>query len=139
MNHSNKHSEISIVLSGSAGQGVQTVESALFSVLKSEGYYVFASKEYMSRVRGGSNSTEVRIGTKRPLAFAQSIDILLPFDNAALKHLAPRITKDTLVLADTRVVKKVLGMRVVDVPLLATAEDLKQEHVCNMLLIFLIR
>lgn len=121
MNHS--HSEISLVLGGSAGQGVQTVEAALFSVLKSEGYHVFASKEYMSRVRGGSNSTEIRIGTKRPRAFAQSIDILLPFDEAALRHLIPRITKDTLVLADTRVVKNISGMRVVDVPLVATAEE----------------
>lgn len=117
------HSEISIVLCGSAGQGVQTVESALFSVLKSEGYHIFASKEYMSRVRGGSNSTEIRIGTKRPLAFARAIDILLPFDRAALEHLAPRITKDTLILADTRSVKKISGMRMVDVPFVAMAEE----------------
>lgn len=124
MNPSSRtHSEISIVLGGSAGQGVQTVETALFSVLKSAGYQVFASKEYMSRVRGGSNSTEIRIGTKRPIAFAQTIDILLPFDSAALSHLAPRVTKDTLVLADTRTVKGIPGIRIVDVPLVSTAED----------------
>ena len=69
------YNEISIVLAGAAGKGVQTVEGILLSVLKSEGYPVFASKEYMSRVRGGSNSTEIRIGSKKLRAYTRSIDI----------------------------------------------------------------
>lgn len=95
--------EFSIVLGGAAGKGVQTVEGILLSVLKSEGYLVFASKEYMSRVRGGSNSTEIRIGSKRPLAFLREMTLCFPFDRAALSHLRSRISPSTLVLADPRV------------------------------------
>jgi 2-oxoglutarate ferredoxin oxidoreductase subunit alpha len=43
---------VSIVLAGEAGQGIQTVEYILTRVLKLSGYNVFASKEYMSRIRG---------------------------------------------------------------------------------------
>ena len=60
--------DISLVLGGAAGQGVQTVEALLVSVLKREGYRVFACKEYISRIRGGSNSTEIRITDTRPAA-----------------------------------------------------------------------
>ncbi len=51
----NKHKQehdVSIVLCGGAGQGIQTVEQLLTQALKLSGYHVFATKEYMSRVRG---------------------------------------------------------------------------------------
>jgi len=44
--------ELAIVLAGEAGQGIQTIETLLTGLLKSGGYHVFATKEYMSRVRG---------------------------------------------------------------------------------------
>jgi len=47
--------ELTIVLAGEAGQGIQTIEVLLTGLLKSGGYHIFATKEYMSRVRGGMN------------------------------------------------------------------------------------
>ena len=58
----NSHS-VSIVLCGQAGQGIQTVEHLLTRIFKLAGYNVFATKEYMSRIRGGMNSTSLRIGS----------------------------------------------------------------------------
>ena len=49
-----KISEVSIVLSGAAGQGIQAVEHILTRVAKGSGFHIFATKEYMSRVRGGN-------------------------------------------------------------------------------------
>ncbi|WP_212505791.1 2-oxoacid:acceptor oxidoreductase family protein [Anaerotalea alkaliphila] len=51
---------LSIVLSGEAGQGVQTIEAFLMEAI-SHRYHVFSTKEVMSRVRGGNNSVEIRI------------------------------------------------------------------------------
>ena len=51
--------DVSIVLCGEAGQGIQTVETILVKAIKKSGYNVFSTKEYMSRVRGGENSTEI--------------------------------------------------------------------------------
>ena len=67
--------DISIVICGEAGQGIQTVEKLLTGIFKAAGYNVFATKEYMSRIRGGSNSTELRITSSKVSAFVDKIDL----------------------------------------------------------------
>ncbi len=56
--------EVSIVLCGEAGQGINTIELILVNILKKAGYNIFATKEYMSRIRGGSNSSIIRVSKK---------------------------------------------------------------------------
>jgi 2-oxoglutarate/2-oxoacid ferredoxin oxidoreductase subunit alpha len=108
---------VSIVLGGSAGQGIQTVEGMLVSVLKREGYRVFACKEYMSRIRGGSNSTEIRIGNDAPSAYVKRIDFLFALDGDILKHLESRLDDDTIVLGEReRVCHDAKRCPVIDVP-----------------------
>ena len=97
---SGQPNDISIVLCGQAGMGIQTVESLLTRILKLAGYNVFATKEYMSRIRGGSNSTEIRVSSGPVRAFINRIDILVPLDKKAVGHLAGRITPQTVILAD---------------------------------------
>ncbi len=116
--------DISIVLGGAAGQGVQTVEALLVSVLKREGYHVFATKEYMSRIRGGSNSTEIRITNKRRASFVERIDLLFALDKDVLPHLEHRITKDTIVLGERDKVCTVTTCPVVNVPFTQFANEL---------------
>ncbi|HUV62723.1 MAG TPA: 2-oxoacid:acceptor oxidoreductase family protein, partial [Sedimentisphaerales bacterium] len=76
--------DVSIVLCGQAGQGIQTVEHLLTRIFKLAGYNVFATKEYMSRVRGGVNSTEIRIGAGPVRASVSRIDILISLNKGAL-------------------------------------------------------
>jgi 2-oxoglutarate ferredoxin oxidoreductase subunit alpha len=116
--------DISIVLGGAAGQGVQTVEALLVSVLKREGYHVFAIKEYMSRIRGGSNSTEIRITNKRRASFVDRIDLLFALDKDVLPHLEHRITKDTIVLGEREKVCTMTNCPVVNVPFTQFANEL---------------
>ncbi len=91
---------ISIVLCGQAGQGIQTVEYLLTRILKLAGYNVFATREYMSRVRGGVNSTEIRVSAKKVSAFLSRIDILVPLNKGAIQHVEKRISPRTIVLAE---------------------------------------
>ncbi|HVN67644.1 MAG TPA: 2-oxoacid:acceptor oxidoreductase subunit alpha [Candidatus Sulfotelmatobacter sp.] len=109
--------ELSIVLCGEAGQGVQTVENVLVKLIKHAGYHVFATKEYMSRVRGGVNSTSLRVSARPVRAYIERIDLLFQLGNNLTKHLQKRITKDTKVVSDLAnnmtavgVVAKVLGL-----------------------------
>ena len=46
-----------VVLGGEAGQGIQYIEAVLVRVARESGFRVFADKEYMSRIRGGINTT----------------------------------------------------------------------------------
>ncbi len=92
--------DVAIVVAGQAGQGIQTIEFILTRVLKRSGFHVFATKEYMSRIRGGSNSTLIRVGHRRVPANVDRIDLLVPLDSSALAHLAPRISPKTLIIGE---------------------------------------
>jgi len=104
--HVKPNGEVSIVLSGAAGQGIQAVEHILTRVAKDSGFYVFATKEYMSRVRGGNNSTELRISEKPVYAYVDRIDIIVPLNDNALERLRSRITDKTIILGEPRYVEK---------------------------------
>ncbi len=112
------------MLGGAAGQGVQTVEALLVQVLKREGYHVFASKEYMSRIRGGSNSTEIRVTDKRRRSFVDRIDLLFALDKDVLPHLEHRIGKDTIVLGEREKVCSATKCPVINIPFTQFANEL---------------
>ena len=85
--------DISIVLCGEAGQGIRTVEKLFTKIVKKAGFNVFSTKEYMSRVRGGSNSTQIRISLKPVSAYIDRIDILIPLSEEALEHVKKEYRK----------------------------------------------
>ncbi|NHJ84096.1 MAG: 2-oxoacid:acceptor oxidoreductase subunit alpha [Asgard group archaeon] len=99
--------DISIVLCGAAGQGIKTVEQFLTHVLQKEGYNVAATKEYMSRVRGGTNSTEIRISSNRVTAYVDRIDIFIPLNDTAIPRQKNRITKDTIIISEPEFIKDI--------------------------------
>ena len=112
--------DISIVLCGEAGAGIQTVENSVSRVFKTAGFNVFTSKEYMSRVRGGSNSTQLRISSNPKNCYCDRIDIFMPFDKEAYKHLYSRITDDTVILADKETIGET-DKSFIDIPLSKSA------------------
>jgi len=95
--------DVSIVLAGAAGQGIQTIQYLLIPVLKSEGYYIFAMNEFMSRVRGGVNSTEIRVSSKNISAFVDKMDLFLPLNEESRERYKHRITKDTIIIDQKKV------------------------------------
>jgi 2-oxoglutarate/2-oxoacid ferredoxin oxidoreductase subunit alpha len=96
--------DISVVICGAAGQGIKTVEELLVGILKRSGFHIYATKEYMSRVRGGINSTELRISSQRVASYVERIDILIPLKKEALTHLSHRITDSTKIFADPQII-----------------------------------
>ena len=116
--------DCSIVLGGAAGQGIRTIEYILTRVLKLSGYNVFSTREYMSRIRGGINTTEVRVSSRRVSAFLNRIDILMPIGLGVIPRLRGRISEGTLILGDGKVLGGDLESyedQFIDVPLAGTA------------------
>ncbi|HGE72480.1 TPA: hypothetical protein ENX78_16685 [Candidatus Poribacteria bacterium] len=110
--------DVSIVLCGEAGQGIQTVEHLMIQTLKLSGYNVFSSQEYMSRIRGGNNSTSIRISSKKVSAPVNRIDILIPFGKGALTHVRKRLSPDTLIIGEEKSFKdENQGHRSINVPI----------------------
>ncbi len=92
--------DVSIVLCGQAGQGIQTVDSLLSGICKRTGYNVFSTQEFMSRIRGGANSTQIRVSSKPVSAFVRRIDLLIPMSKNAIEHVENRLSDDTLIVGD---------------------------------------
>ncbi|HON92276.1 MAG TPA: 2-oxoacid:acceptor oxidoreductase subunit alpha [Sedimentisphaerales bacterium] len=119
--------DLSIVLCGQAGQGVQTVEFLLTRLLKLAGYHVFATKEYMSRVRGGLNSTTIRVSNHEVAAYVHRMDILVPLSGGAVEHVAKRISPGTVVLGEQKVIGDgpvLASCRVLEVPFTKIAQEI---------------
>jgi 2-oxoglutarate/2-oxoacid ferredoxin oxidoreductase subunit alpha len=116
--------DVSIVICGEAGQGIQTVESILIQAIKFGGYNVCSSKEYMSRVRGGENSTEIRVSSKRIYAYVNRIDILIAISKGAIDHLKDRISNNTIIIGDEETLKYVENEDVIKIPFLKIARDI---------------
>ena len=96
--------DISIVLCGAAGQGIATVEELLTKILKRSGLYIFSTSEFMSRVRGGTNSTTIRVSSQPVRAYCDRIDILIPLTKEAIGHVKSRITQNTCIIGDKTLV-----------------------------------
>ena len=115
--------DFSIVLAGEAGQGIQSIETIIVALARAKGYHVYATKEYMSRVRGGMNSTSIRISTAPVDAPIERIDIAIPLSPEGLPHLKKRLTKKTALIVDGSLFpKKTRAM--MDVPLAAIAGEI---------------
>ncbi|MGZ7042985.1 MAG: 2-oxoacid:acceptor oxidoreductase subunit alpha, partial [Methanobacterium sp.] len=121
---SESREDVSIVLCGEAGQGIQTVEEILVQAVKLGGYNVFSSKEYMSRIRGGENSTEIRISSNRITAFVDRIDILIAISKGAIDHLEERISEDTIIIGDEKTLEEVERPDVIKIPFLKIAAEI---------------
>lgn len=116
--------DISIVLCGEAGQGIQTVEEILIQAVKLGGYNVSSSKEYMSRIRGGENSTEIRVSSSRVTAYVDKIDILIAISKGAINHLEERISKNTIIIGDEKTLEEVDRKGVIKIPFLKMAAEI---------------
>lgn len=89
---------LSIVISGEAGQGINAVSEILVKIAQSSGLYAFSWSELMSRIRGGINSTQIRISNQRVRAPIDRIDILIPLKEKAFHHHKEHITNETFIL-----------------------------------------
>jgi len=102
--------ELSIVLSGEAGQGLVSVQNVLLKILKEEGFYFSSNSEYMSRVRGGVNTISIRLTEKERRGNLKKIDILLALDKNTIEHLKERIDENTIIIGNKEEVRK-LGLK----------------------------
>lgn len=92
--------DYTIVLTAAAGQGVETIEVLVSKTFKKSGFFIFSDKEYMSRVRGGVNSTTIRVSSKERKGYKQFADFLFLFTKEALNHSKNRISKNTIIFSE---------------------------------------
>jgi 2-oxoglutarate ferredoxin oxidoreductase subunit alpha len=99
--------DVSIVLAGAAGQGIETVAGMLASIIKNSGYNVFVTREFMSRIRGGTNSLQMRVSSEKIAAYTKHTDVAFPLNSTAISHLRKygRLNKETTVIGEGEFLK----------------------------------
>lgn len=111
-----------ILIGGSAGLGMDTFSALLEKILKREGYYIHSIKDYMSRVRGGHNFMQIRFGTEPINSHWPDLDLIVAFDDNAIKLHRDRLKKDGVILSDNNEGKE--DIRNIDIPMRKIAREI---------------
>lgn len=94
----NFEEEISLVIAGEAGQGIDTITNVVSKVIKRNGFNIFSTKEYMSRIKGGCNSSSIRIASGKVCTYKNSADFVFAMSKDSLKHLENRLCENTVII-----------------------------------------
>lgn len=90
--------KINIVIAGEAGQGIETATGVIAKILHTNNFNVFSVPEYMSRIRGGCNSSLLKISSEKSPCYSNKIDLLFALNSEVFEHLKDRISPDTIKL-----------------------------------------
>jgi 2-oxoglutarate/2-oxoacid ferredoxin oxidoreductase subunit alpha len=111
-----------ILIGGSAGQGMDTVSDFLEKAFKKNGAYVFSNKDYMSRVRGGHNFTQIRFGDESIYSHEQDLDLILALDENTVNFHKERLKEDGIIVLDESI--KIEDSKALKLPLKKTANTI---------------
>ncbi len=99
--------ETAILLGGPAGLGTATIEKTLLSVLIKAGYYLFSTKNYMSRIRGGHNYHIMRVSeTEVPGIYEEKYNIIVALDDVSEAWHKKELNKNGLLLNSQEIKNK---------------------------------
>ena len=95
-----------LLVGGAAGQGIETSVALLQKLLKNSGYYVFTSRDFMSRVRGGHNFSLLRFGSEPVMSHSDVLDGIIAFDEATTELHRDKLKPEGFILCDSKIVSK---------------------------------
>ena len=90
--------QMNIVFAGAAGEGIETAGKITAKVLHDLGYHTFFIPEYMSRIKGGCNSSLVKVSEDFAPYFEKRIDVLFAINKCAVEHLRARVSEGTRII-----------------------------------------
>jgi 2-oxoglutarate/2-oxoacid ferredoxin oxidoreductase subunit alpha len=92
--------EIVWEIGGEQGQGLDSTSDIFATVCNRAGYFVYAYKTFQSRIKGGHTDFTSRVSTRRVLAAAPELHVLVAMDQECIDLLAGQLRSDGLLLAD---------------------------------------
>ncbi len=89
-----------ILVGGAAGDGIDTVVAVFEKAVKRSGYHVFTSRDFMSRIRGGHNFTQVRFGRDPITCHRDRLDGIVAFNAETVELHRDRLADAGFILCD---------------------------------------
>jgi len=121
--------EYNILIGGEAGQGIETISDIFEKTLNNMGYYVYSSKDYMSRVKGGHNFTQIRLGDSPIYSHWPYLDLIIALDEMTIKLHQGRLNKKGIILCDSSI--EIEDFKTIKVPMMNIAKSLGSPRMAN--------
>ena len=113
--------DITILIGGAAGQGIQTIGTLLAKVCHNAGLFIFSTDDFESRIRGGHSFHLLRISNQPVSTPSIEPDILVAIDKKTLEYHRDEISPEGIVLnnksSENKTVHESEGSNVFNIPL----------------------
>ncbi|MDI3316649.1 MAG: 2-oxoacid:acceptor oxidoreductase subunit alpha [Bacillota bacterium] len=93
--------DVSLVIGGDAGQGVESSGAGFSSALARAGYHIFCIADYRSRIRGGHNFYQIRAATRPVASHAEPPALLLALTAESVELHLEKLAPDAAVIYDS--------------------------------------
>ncbi|EKP95748.1 2-oxoacid:acceptor oxidoreductase subunit alpha [Thermaerobacter subterraneus] len=129
--------ELTWVVGGQQGEGIDTTGEILASALNRLGYYIYGYRTFGSRIKGGHTNYRIRIAQRPVYGIAPQIDVLIAFDQDSINRLAGEMAPGGVVVFNGKggrgkLPPGVEGVRLIEVPMLDLARELGNPIMKNM-------
>jgi 2-oxoglutarate ferredoxin oxidoreductase subunit alpha len=92
--------DFSLLIGGSAGQGIDTFAAILERYLHTMGFFVFSNRDYMSRIRGGHNFIQIRFSDRKLWSHPENHNLIIGLDKTTQELHKERLTDDGIVISE---------------------------------------
>lgn len=90
-----------LMIGGAAGQGIDTTTAILERLLRRAGYFVFTTRDFMSRIRGGHNFSLLRFGAAEIGSHSMALDGLIAVNDETVELHLDELKPDGFILCDS--------------------------------------
>lgn len=122
-----------LLIGGAAGQGIDTTAAIFERLLKRAGFFVYTSRDFMSRVRGGHNFTLIRFGAETITSHSYNVDAIVAMDNETVTQHLAQLDPKGFILGDTMLTTD--DKRAIKVGITQIAKDLGNPRVAGSVLV----
>lgn len=119
--------DFNILIGGEAGQGLNTVDKILGKILFKEGFNIFSTKDFMSRIRGGHNFMQLRISDQKVYGPDEDLDLLIALNEESAEIHKKQLKDDGIILIEGE--NQIIDGRTLLLPASVIAEDINPKGI----------
>lgn len=97
--------ELSILIGGKAGFGIDKASSIIADIIKEFGYRIYIYRDYPSLIRGGHTFSIIRASSEKINSHKNQVDVVLALNQDTINLHRHRLKKDSFIIYDSDSVK----------------------------------
>ncbi|MGQ4891123.1 MAG: 2-oxoacid:acceptor oxidoreductase subunit alpha [Candidatus Njordarchaeia archaeon] len=125
--------DISIMIAGAAGDGVMQSGRMLGKTFTRQGFHVYINNEYPSLIRGGHNTSHVRVGVREIWSHSANIDFLIALNKESIDKHLDEMSNEGSIIYDSTLAKDVKvdrdDLHLYPIPMTKIVKELKTRPV----------